>query len=92
MGSYKLRWSDESVRNLEDILDYLQNNWSEKVVLNFKENLSRQLDLILFFHFIYHRNARKRRGQAPEPPLHTPDKPTGAYRKSGVTTFARHNA
>jgi|SRR5690554_5096381 len=61
MGSYKLRWSDESVRNLEDILEYLQENWSEKVVLNFKENLSKQLDLICRFPFIFPRSEYQKR-------------------------------
>lgn len=47
MGSeYPLIWSDESLRNLETILDYLTNRWTEREVNNFKASLSRQLKLI----------------------------------------------
>jgi plasmid stabilization system protein ParE len=44
---YKLRWSDESVRNLGEILDYLRIHWTEKEVASFSEKLSHQLNLIL---------------------------------------------
>jgi len=43
---YKLRWSQESITDLEDILSYLSKNWSKRIVNNFKRKLSRQLDLI----------------------------------------------
>lgn len=61
MDSYKLRWSREAIRNLENILEYLQENWSEKVVLNFKEILSKQLDIICRFPFIFPRSEYKKR-------------------------------
>ena len=44
---YKLFWTEESIRNLEEILNYLISNWSQKVVDNFKQKLSKQLELIL---------------------------------------------
>ena len=44
---FKLRWSDESVKNLEDILEDIKFKWSDKVVDNFKSKLSHQLDLIV---------------------------------------------
>lgn len=44
---YKLRWSEESISDLEDILSYLSNKWSERIVNNFKEKLKRQLNLII---------------------------------------------
>lgn len=43
---FKLFWSDEAVRNLEEILCYLEEEWSQKEVNNFKSKLSRQLSLI----------------------------------------------
>jgi plasmid stabilization system protein ParE len=46
---YKLFWSNEAVNNLESILDYLQKQWSQKDVNNFKIQLKKQLDLILKF-------------------------------------------
>ena len=43
---YKLLWTEEAVKNLEEILNYLEANWSEKVIFNFRAKLSKQLDLI----------------------------------------------
>ncbi len=44
---YRLRWSDESVKNLEDILDDIKFKWTDKGVDNFKSKLSHQLNLIV---------------------------------------------
>jgi len=43
---YKIYWSDESLQNLEDILDYLESEWTQKEVDRFKAKLSKQLDII----------------------------------------------
>ena len=50
---YKLRWSDESVRNLEDILDYLKNKWTEKEIKKIKEKLNRQLNITIQNPYIF---------------------------------------
>lgn len=44
--AYKLRWSEESVRNLENILEGINSKWSDKEVNHFKMKLGHQLDLI----------------------------------------------
>lgn len=44
---YKLRWSDEAVENLEEILDDIKFKWTDKEVNNFKDKLNHQLDLII---------------------------------------------
>lgn len=44
---YKLHWSEEAIKNLEEILDYLKYKWTHKEVENFKLKLSKQLDLIV---------------------------------------------
>jgi plasmid stabilization system protein ParE len=44
---YKLFWTEEAIRNLEEILDYLGANWTQKEVEGFKEKISKQLNLIL---------------------------------------------
>jgi len=36
---YKLFWSDEAINNLESILDYLQNHWTQREVDHFKKQL-----------------------------------------------------
>ncbi len=43
---YKIFWTEEAIRNLEEIIDYLRFKWTEKEVENFKTRLSRQIDLI----------------------------------------------
>lgn len=45
---FKLRWSEEATHNLEEIIDYLSSNWSERIVNNFKKKLIKQLDLIIY--------------------------------------------
>jgi plasmid stabilization system protein ParE len=44
---YKLRWSEEAVKNLESILENLVDNWTHREVDNFKKRLGLQLDLIV---------------------------------------------
>jgi plasmid stabilization system protein ParE len=46
---YKLIWTYEAINNLEEILDYLITNWSQKEVVQFKYKLSKHIDLILQF-------------------------------------------
>ena len=43
---YKIFWSDESLANLNDILNYLESEWSEKEIVKFKTKLGKQIDLI----------------------------------------------
>ena len=46
---YKLVWTYEAINNLDEILDYLITNWTQKEVVQFKYKLSKQIDLILQF-------------------------------------------
>jgi plasmid stabilization system protein ParE len=43
---YKIFWTDEALNNLESILDYLTNRWTQREVDNFKKKLSKQIRLI----------------------------------------------
>ena len=43
---YKIFWTEEAINNLEEILNYLINHWSQKEVNNFKVKLSKQIELI----------------------------------------------
>lgn len=47
--SYKILWSDEAVKNLEQILEYLSTEWTEREVDNFKAKLSEQIEIISRF-------------------------------------------
>lgn len=46
-SDYKLFWSDEAIAILESILDYLNDKWSKKEIINFKKQLTKQLDYLL---------------------------------------------
>jgi hypothetical protein len=43
---YKILWIDEAINNLESILDYLANRWTQREVDNFKVRLSHLISLI----------------------------------------------
>ena len=43
---YKIFWTEEAIQNLEEIIDYLKNKWTQREVGNFKLKLSKQIDLI----------------------------------------------
>ena len=44
--AYNIFWTEEAIQNLEEIIDYLANKWTQKEVDNFKAKLSKQIDLI----------------------------------------------
>lgn len=43
---YKVVWSDEALKNLEKIIQYLENNWTEKEIGKFAVLLEKQIHLI----------------------------------------------
>jgi len=49
----KLIWTEEAISNLENILDYLTKEWTQREVNNFKKKIGRQLDLILMNPFMF---------------------------------------
>lgn len=61
---YKIFWSEEALSNLEEILDYLNERWTQKEIDRFKNKLNKQLEIISRFPTIfpvsnYHPNLRK---------------------------------
>ncbi|BBE17499.1 hypothetical protein AQPE_1650 [Aquipluma nitroreducens] len=53
VSKFNLFWTEEAIRDLESILDYLSQKWSIKEVLNFKKSLSSQIKLIEQFPTIF---------------------------------------
>jgi plasmid stabilization system protein ParE len=45
-NTYKLIWSDEALNNLNDIIEYLKNRWTEREIRKFAQLLDKQLKLI----------------------------------------------
>lgn len=52
-NTYKLIWSDEALNNLKDIIDYLENRWTEKESKKFALLLEKQLKLIKENPFLF---------------------------------------
>lgn len=46
ISDYKIFWTFEALNNLETILKYLSNSWTQREVENFKNRLSKQIRLI----------------------------------------------
>ena len=58
---YKLHWTEEAVNNLEEILDYLNQNWTQKEVTNFKLKLAKQIELIVQNPFMFPQSLHRSR-------------------------------
>lgn len=44
--AYKIVWSQESLKNLENILAYLNGEWTERETFKFKSKLRKQIEII----------------------------------------------
>lgn len=45
-SGYRILWSDRATSDLQNIIDYLLNKWTEKEVRNFVKKLDNRLELI----------------------------------------------
>ena len=45
-STYKIIWSDEALKNLARIIEYLEQRWTEREIRNFSRLLDRQISLI----------------------------------------------
>ncbi len=50
---YKIFWTEESIKNLKEIIDYLNLKWTEKEIKNFKIKLSKKIELISTNPFMF---------------------------------------
>ena len=46
ISTYKIIWSDESLKNLDTLITYLEQNWTEKEIGKFLSNLDKRIKLI----------------------------------------------
>ncbi|WP_395079808.1 type II toxin-antitoxin system RelE/ParE family toxin [Gracilimonas sp.] len=44
--SFKIKWSEKSLQDLDQILDYLEKEWTKKEIQNFKEKLFNRIEII----------------------------------------------
>jgi plasmid stabilization system protein ParE len=45
-SDFKLYWTAEAINNLDSILEYLTDKWTQREVDNFKKALGKQIELI----------------------------------------------
>lgn len=45
-SGYKLLWSDRALSDLQNIVNYLNENWSPKEVKNFARRLEKRIEII----------------------------------------------
>ena len=55
----KILWSEQSVSNLENILNYLESHWTEREIEKFKGQLNRNLEIIAKFPLIFPKSRAK---------------------------------
>lgn len=55
-NGYKLLWTDHALIDLSDILEYLENKWTEKEIRNFARKLDNTLQLIISNPFIFQKS------------------------------------
>lgn len=52
-STYKIIWSDEALTNLKDIINYLEDHWSEAEIKKFSQLLEKHLNLLQENPFLF---------------------------------------
>ena len=52
-NTYKLVWSEEALRNLKGIIEYLEKRWTNREIKKFAQLLDKQLELIRENPFLF---------------------------------------
>lgn len=52
-SEYRIFWTDEAIRNLDSIFEYLKIRWTQRETDLFKSNLNKQIDLIQRSPFLF---------------------------------------
>jgi plasmid stabilization system protein ParE len=59
-SGYKVLWSEKSVKDLNNIIDYLIEKWPEMEVKRFVSKLDKRLDLISMYPKLFPKSIKKR--------------------------------
>lgn len=52
-SEYQVYWTEEALHNLDEIIEYISNRWTQREVDNFKILLARLIDLIKTNPFLF---------------------------------------
>ncbi len=59
-SGYKLFWSDKALADLQNIINYLTENWTQKEIQNFARRLDKRLELIAINPRLFPKTAKRR--------------------------------
>lgn len=59
-SGYRLFWSDKAVADLENIINYLRKEWTQKEIQKFARKLDRRLNLILVNPRLFPKTGRRK--------------------------------
>jgi plasmid stabilization system protein ParE len=59
-SGYKLFWSDKALEDLQSIITYLIENWTQKEIKNFVNRLDKRLSLIVNNPKLFPRSAKRK--------------------------------
>lgn len=55
----KIRWTEEATKNLDSIISYLENNWTNKELTRFFTKLEKQLSILSIFPEAFPKSKKK---------------------------------
>jgi plasmid stabilization system protein ParE len=59
-SGYRLFWSDRAFEELQNIIDYLNEKWTQREIRNFVKRLDKRLDLIVANPKLFPKTARRK--------------------------------
>ncbi len=59
-SGYKLLWSDRALLDLQNIIDYLTNKWTDKEIKNLVRKLDTRLELIIINPRLFSKTAKRK--------------------------------
>lgn len=59
-SGYKLFWSDRALEDLQNIIKYLEEEWSQREIRNFAKRLDRRLEVISTSPRLFPKTAKRK--------------------------------
>jgi len=59
-SGYKLFWSDKALADLQNVITYLIENWTQKEIQNFARRLDKRLELITINPRLFPKTVKRR--------------------------------
>lgn len=59
-SGYKVLWSEQALTDLQNILDYLSENWTQRELKNFSQHLDKRINLIRHYPNIFPSSSTKK--------------------------------